>query len=180
MGVSDLDYGINGPRGLGNFRIPAVMLVNLDGSNIQDNFANGIDDYVVNKGVYGTHSSACTHNTQGHFYKCDNTIDYAQVMYESMDVDTETRRVAPIAIINNNDKSSSNADSYVDIVNGVLDTSCCAGYACQLRQTTHPLIMACGQEYEFATTGTLNKGMFQTYIITRRKTICIENFQLAK
>ena len=53
-----------------------------------------------------------------------------------MDVDTETRRVAPIAYM---------SDGYVDIINGVSDTSCCAGYACQLRQTTHPMIMACGK-----------------------------------
>ena len=49
------------------------------------------------------------------------------MLYESMDIDTETRRVAPIAIM---------ADGAVDIVNGVSDTSCCAGYACQLRQVS--------------------------------------------
>ena len=32
MGISELDYGVNGPRGLGNWRIPAVMITNLDGS----------------------------------------------------------------------------------------------------------------------------------------------------
>ena len=141
MGVSELDYGINGPRGLGNFRIPAAMLTNLDGSTVDP------DTWAPNKGVAGTHSASCTHNTDNHYHKCDS-LDYGQVMYESMDIDTETRRVAPIAYM---------ADGTVDIVNGVLDTSCCAGYACQLRQTTHPLIMQCGKEYELATTGTLNK-----------------------
>ena len=65
-----------------------------------------------------------------------------------MDVDTETRRLAPIAYY---------GDGVPDILNGVSDQSCCAGYACQLRQTTHVMIMKCGEEYELATTGTLNK-----------------------
>ena len=142
MGVSELDYGVNGPRGLGNWRIPPVMLTNLDGSAIEP------DTWAPNKGVVGTHSAACTLDSANHYYKCDNSVQYTQVLYESMDVDTETRRVAPIAYM---------ADGTVDIINGVSDQSCCAGYACQLRQTTHPMIMACGKEYELATTGTLNK-----------------------
>ena len=33
MGVSDLEFGVNGPRGLGYFRVPAVMLVDISGNN---------------------------------------------------------------------------------------------------------------------------------------------------
>ena len=142
MGFSELDYGINGPRGLGNFRIPAVMITDLSGNAID------IESWAPNKGVKGTHSGACTHDVFNHYYKCDETVEYAQVLYQSMDVDTETRRLAPIAYY---------SQDTVDIINGVKDTSCCAGYACQLRQTTHVMIMKCGEEYELATTGTLNK-----------------------
>lgn len=119
MGVSELEYGVNGPRGLGNFRIPAAMLTDVDGSQTDP------DVWAPTKGVVRT--AGCVHDTTNHFYQCDNSISYMQMLYESMDIDTETRRVAPIAVM---------ADGTVDIVNGVSDTSCCAGYACQLRQVS--------------------------------------------
>ena len=162
MGVSELDYGINGPRGLGNWRIPAVMIVNLDGSNKDP------DVWAPNKGVFGTNN--CAHDADNHYYKCNNVannVEYAQVLYESMDIDTETRRVAPIAYM---------TEGTVDIVNGVLDTSCCGGYACQLRQTTHPMIMACGKSYELATTGTLNKDV--RLHMNRQPTDCAINLKV--
>ena len=116
MGVSELEYGVNGPRGLGNFRIPAAMLTDVDGSQTDP------DVWAPTKGVVRT--AGCVHDTTNHFHQCDDSISYMQMLYESMDIDTETRRVAPIAVM---------ADGTVDIVNGVSDTSCCAGYACQLR-----------------------------------------------
>lgn len=119
MGVSELDYGVNGPRGLGNFRIPAAMLTDVDGSQTDP------DVWAPTKGVVRT--NGCVHDTTNHFWQCDDSISYMQMLYESMDIDTETRRVAPIAVM---------ADGAVDIVNGVSDTSCCAGYACQLRQVS--------------------------------------------
>ena len=135
MGISELDYGVNGPRGLGNWRIPAVMLVDLDGNNKDP------DVVAPNKGVF--RSSDCVKNDVSHFWRCGDNQNYMQVVYESLDIDTETRRTAPFAYINN----PGAPDAHVDIVNGVLDTSCCAGYSCQLRQTTHPFIMACGKVY---------------------------------
>jgi hypothetical protein len=112
------------------YLITGPMLVSTDGTTT-------LPDVVApNKGVF--RDSDCITDNVNHFHKCGDNQKYMQIMYESMDVDTETRRVAPIAYINN----PGEADSHVDIVNGVLDTSCCAGYSCQLRQTTHPMIMA--------------------------------------
>jgi len=43
---------------------------------------------------------------------------------ESLDADTETRRLSPVAIIQN---------GYVDLVNGPQDHGWCSGYTCQKR-----------------------------------------------
>ena len=63
MGISELDYGINGPRGLGDWRIPAVMLTNLDGSTVSP------ATWAPKHGVLGTHDS-CTKNSANHYYVC--------------------------------------------------------------------------------------------------------------
>ena len=88
--IVDVDGSFSGIRGLGNFRIPAVMVTDINGDAID------IDSWAPNKGVKGTHTGACVHDVFKHYYKCDDTVQYAQVLYESMDVDTETRRQAPL------------------------------------------------------------------------------------
>jgi len=56
-------------------------------------------------------------------YWCPNTI-YELLLMESLDADTETRRLSPVAIIQN---------GYVDLVNGPQDHGWCSGYTCQKR-----------------------------------------------
>ena len=55
---------------------------------------------------------------------------------ESMDHDTETRRVSPVAIL---------GDGYVDLVNGPQDHGWCAGYTCQERLSLFPIVLAAGK-----------------------------------
>ena len=61
MGVAELDYGVNGARGLGNFRIPGVMVTDINGDTID------IDAWAPNKGVKGTHTASCVHDTDNHY-----------------------------------------------------------------------------------------------------------------
>jgi len=144
MGIAELGFGDNGPRGLGYFRVPAPMLTNLDGSNIAPT------TFAANHGVF---RSDCTLKQANNYWQCGAGDKYMQVVFESMDVDTETRRLGPITYVNN----PGSPDAHVDIVNGVLDVSCCAGYSCQLRISTHPMIMSCGKTYELGTAGTISK-----------------------
>jgi len=144
MGIAELGFGVNGPRGLGYFRVPAPMLTNLDGSNIAPT------TFAANHGVF---RSDCSFKQANNYWQCGAGDKYMQVVFESMDVDTETRRLGPITYVNN----PGSPDAHVDIVNGVSDVSCCAGYACQLRISTHPMIMSCDKTYELGTAGTISK-----------------------
>ena len=57
-------------------------------------------------------------------------------MLESLDSDTETRRLSPIAIL---------GDGYLDLINGPQDHGWCAGYTCQKRLSLFPIIVAMGK-----------------------------------
>ena len=53
----------------------------------------------------------CVINQDWQAYKCsgDGTLDYRMLVIESMDDDTETRRLSPVAVI---------GDKYIDLING--------------------------------------------------------------
>ncbi|MBN3294524.1 PKHL1 protein, partial [Polypterus senegalus] len=86
--------------GLGDYRIPKVMLTYLNGSRIP------INEIAPNKGVI--RDSNCTYMPSWQSYKCF-TLDYEMLVIESLDSDTETRRLSPVAVL---------ADGYVDLLNG--------------------------------------------------------------
>ena len=64
---------------------------------------------------------------------------------ESMDSDTETRRVSPVAVY---------GDGYIDLINGPQDHGWCSGYTCQKRLSLFPAIVALNKSYEIYFTGT--------------------------
>ena len=66
------------------------------------------------------------------------------MVVESMDDDTETRRLSPIALL---------AEGYVDLINGPQDHGWCFGYTCQERISTFYTIVATGKTYEMYYTG---------------------------
>lgn len=76
--------------------------------------------------------------------------NHAQILFESFDHDSSTRRVAPIGVRQNEKK-------IIDLSNGVFDNSCCFGYSCLLRLTQNYVNLECDQTYQFHTTGTLPK-----------------------
>jgi hypothetical protein len=71
--------------------------------------------------------SLCKYVNEWQGYECIN-IDYKMLMIESMDPDSETRRISPVAILS--DKK------YLDLINGPQDHGCCFGYTCMKRIST--------------------------------------------
>lgn len=52
----------------------------------------------------------CTYMSSWQSYKCFG-LNYRMVVIESLDADTETRRLSPVAVL---------GDGYVDLINGML------------------------------------------------------------
>ena len=71
-------------------------------------------------------------------YKCEGTTGYRLLVIESMDKDTEVRRLSPIAMkVKDGD--------FVDLINGPQDHGWCAGYTCQKRISTFWVTVALGK-----------------------------------
>ena len=65
----------------------------------------------------------------------DHTLTYKMLVIESMDSDTEKRRLSPVAVL---------GDGYLDLINGPQDHGWCSGYTCRKRLSTFPAIVATG------------------------------------
>uniref|UniRef100_A0A673FZ74 Fibrocystin-L-like n=1 Tax=Sinocyclocheilus rhinocerous TaxID=307959 RepID=A0A673FZ74_9TELE len=135
--VPQSEYEWNGdPRhGLGDYRIPKVMLTSLNGSRIP---MNQIAPY---KGVI---RDTCTYMSTWQSYKCFG-LNYRMLVIESLDADTETRRLSPVAIL---------GDKYVDLINGPQDHGWCAGYTCQKRVSLFHAIVATNKSFDIFFTST--------------------------
>lgn len=68
-------------------------------------------------------------------YKCTNS-SYAMLIVESLDEDTETRRLSPVAILGN---------GYLDLINGPQDHGWCSGYTCRKRLSTFMVVVELGK-----------------------------------
>ncbi|XP_028646735.2 PKHD1 like 1, tandem duplicate 1 [Erpetoichthys calabaricus] len=136
--VPQSEYQWNGdPRdGLGDYRIPKVMLTYLNGSRIP------VNQIAPNKGII--RDPSCTYMPSWQSYKCF-TLDYEMLVIESLDSDTETRRLSPVAVL---------ADGYVDLINGPQDHGWCAGYTCQLRVSLFHSIVSTNTSYSIYFTST--------------------------
>ncbi|XP_026145815.1 PKHD1 like 1, tandem duplicate 1 isoform X2 [Carassius auratus] len=135
--VPESEYEWNGdPRhGLGDYRIPKVMLTYLNGSRIP---VNQIAPY---KGVI---RDTCSYMSTWQSYKCFG-LNYRMLVIESLDADTETRRLSPVAIL---------GDKYVDLINGPQDHGWCAGYTCQKRVSLFHAIVATNKSFDIYFTST--------------------------
>ncbi|XP_043073568.1 PKHD1 like 1, tandem duplicate 1 [Puntigrus tetrazona] len=135
--VPQSEYEWNGdPRhGLGDYRIPKVMLTYLNGSRIP---VNQIAPY---KGVI---RDTCAYMSTWQSYKCFG-LNYRMLVIESLDADTETRRLSPVAIL---------GDKYVDLINGPQDHGWCAGYTCQKRVSLFHSIVATNKSFDIYFTST--------------------------
>ena len=81
--------------------------------------------------------STCAWESPWNAYKC-HSLDHLMLVIESLDADTETRRLSPVALM---------ADGYVNLLNGPMDHGWCFGYTCQERISTFYGIVAAGRNY---------------------------------
>ena len=80
----------------GDYRIPKEALTTFDGTRLS------ISVVAPHKGIVrGTRNhSICSWYADWNAYKC-NSDDYRMLVIESLDADTETRRLSPVALIAN-------------------------------------------------------------------------------
>ncbi|XP_045210443.2 fibrocystin-L-like isoform X2 [Mercenaria mercenaria] len=117
-------------RGLGDYRIPKTMLTDKNGDRIP------VDTIAPHKGIIGNEN--CTYHTGWQAYGCKAGLNYEMLIIESMDADTETRRLSPVALL---------GDGYIDLINGPQDHGWCSGYTCRLRVSTFFALVATDKEY---------------------------------
>ncbi|KAK7898488.1 hypothetical protein WMY93_019341 [Mugilogobius chulae] len=120
---SEYEWDGDPRRGLGDYRIPKVMLTYPNGSRIP------VEQIAPNKGVI---RKQCTYMDSWQSYSCTG-LNYRMLAIESLDADTETRRLSPVALL---------GDGYVDLINGPQDHGWCAGYTCQKRVSLFHAIIA--------------------------------------
>ena len=95
---------------------------------------------------YGTYRAGCELMPTWNAWLCNSSsIDPAQLIIESLDADTETRSLVPVALA---------SAGYVDIMNGGQDHGWCFGYTCLKRLSTFFSTVALGHAYDLAFSGT--------------------------
>ncbi|CAF2873113.1 unnamed protein product [Rotaria sp. Silwood2] len=125
-------------HGVDDYRIPSVALASMNGTMIN------INNTYPYRGT--SRALTCTYQPLYQMYLCRNTTDYCMLIIESMDPDTETRRLSPIAIMSDN--------GFIDLINGPQDHGWCNGYTCQKRISTFMAIVEARHHYEIYLTST--------------------------
>nr|XP_034372677.1 fibrocystin-L [Arvicanthis niloticus] len=133
---AEYEWDGNSQLGIGDYRIPKAMLTFLNGSRIP------VAEKAPHKGII--RDATCKYIPEWQSYQCSG-MEYAMMVIESLDSDTETRRLSPVAIMSN---------GYVDLINGPQDHGWCAGYTCQRRLSLFHGIVALNKTYEVYFTGT--------------------------
>ncbi|CAF4366562.1 unnamed protein product [Rotaria socialis] len=133
----------NQQHGVGDFRIPMVAMTNLSGQRIN------ISSIYPYRGI--SRSNSCVLHSSWGMYQCINNNYYSMLIIESMDSDTETRRLSPIAIMSSN--------GYIDLINGPQNHAFCNGYGCRRRISTFMAIVESGQTYQIYLTSTPPRSM---------------------
>ncbi|XP_045037491.2 fibrocystin-L [Desmodus rotundus] len=133
---SEYEWDGNSQLGTGDYRIPKAMLTFPNGSRIP------VTEKAPYKGII--RDSTCKYIPEWQSYRCFG-MEYAMMVIESLDSDTETRRLSPVAIV---------SGGYVDLINGPQDHGWCAGYTCQRRLSLFHSIVALSKSYEVYFTGT--------------------------
>ncbi|KAK3740701.1 hypothetical protein QZH41_019065 [Actinostola sp. cb2023] len=130
---AEYEWGGDPVYGLGDYRIPNVALTAVDGSRLD------VNKVLPNKGIVrGTDKkSTCTWQKDLNGYSCTG-IEHLMLIVESLDADTETRRLSPVALC---------ADGYVNLLNGPMDHGWCLGYTCQERLSTFYGVVASDMKY---------------------------------
>jgi hypothetical protein len=127
-------------RGIGDYRIPTSMLTEPDGSLLDP------DSLYPEKGIVRnvTGRGSCVFKQDWNAYKCSG-LDHLMLVMESLDPDTELRRLSPIAL---------GASGHVNLINGPMDNGWCGGYTCQERVSTFYSVVVPDLVYTVALTST--------------------------
>ena len=128
----------NQAHGVGDYRIPSAALANLTGNLININIS------YPGRGI--SRASSCVYQASYQMYVCHNTTDYRMLIIESMDSDTETRRLSPVAVMSDN--------GFIDLINGPQDHGWCNGYTCQKRISTFMALVQARHHYDIFLTST--------------------------
>uniref|UniRef100_G3NDK3 PKHD1 like 1 n=1 Tax=Gasterosteus aculeatus aculeatus TaxID=481459 RepID=G3NDK3_GASAC len=126
---SEYEWGGDPRRGLGDYRIPKVMLTFPNGSRIP------VNQIAPHKGVI---REGCSYMSSWQSYKCFG-LNYRMLAIESLDSDTETRRLSPVAVLGR---------GFLDLINGPQDHGWCSGYTCQQRVSLFHSIVATGFSFD--------------------------------
>ncbi len=146
--LAELNWdGADRRAGIGDYRIPVEMLTDADGSRIN------VNTLYPKKGIIRGESFGreddCSFVTDWNAYICSK-LDHLMLVVESLDADTEVRRLSPI---------SYGANGFVNLVNGPMDNGWCGGYTCQERISTFYVIVAEEFNYTMALTSTNPQNM---------------------
>ncbi|XP_043545298.1 fibrocystin-L-like [Chiloscyllium plagiosum] len=135
--VPQSEYEWDGDRryGTGDYRIPKTMLTHLNGNRIP------VSQIAPHKGII--RDSTCTYMPDWQSYKCFG-LNYEILVIESLDPDSETRRLSPVALL---------TEGYVDLINGPQDHGWCSSYACNKRASIFHAVVATNKPYELYFTG---------------------------
>lgn len=137
---STYEYNGDRSRGLGDYRIPKTMLTEVG-------TGNRIPYEKIRYGGLGIErDSSCEEKKSWPGYFCPTT-KYELLVLESLDPDSKTRRIGPIAI--------QSGTGYLDMVNGPKDVGICAGYACRHRESTFLIAIKHGGSYYIVLTGSV-------------------------
>ena len=135
---SEYEWDGDSRRGLGDYRIPYAMLGLASGNKIDP------DVLYPNKGIYRGDDGDCQWHSDWNGYLCTG-IDHMMLAIESLDADTEVRRLSPVGV---------GSSGYIDLINGPQDQGWCGGYTCQERISTFYAIVSTGINYTIGLTST--------------------------
>ncbi len=140
---SEFEWNVNGPRALGDFRIPKPMLAFPNGT------AMSLKQLYTYPGIVRDERK-CQYEPSWQAYRCFD-LRYKMLVIESMDHDTEVRRLSPVAILS--------SSGYLDLINGPQDHGWCTGYTCMKRVSTFIALVAADQSYDVVLTSTPPEGL---------------------
>ena len=121
-------------------KLPAEMVTTPDGELLTE------EAVVPNGYGYVWPASGCFRDTAWAAEVCSaDTVRHTTMVIESMDVDTEIRRLSPVAV---------SAAGFTQLVNGPADHGWCFDYTCLKRISTFYPIVAVGQRHEVYLTST--------------------------
>ena len=130
----------NDTFGVGDSIIPAAMRTTINGDPIPDS------DVYTEAGI--VRDSSCSYNEMVPGWFCaDFSMEYHDLIIESLDEDYQRRRLSPVAVRSNG--------KYLDFINGPHDYSDCIGYSCSIRLSLFHTTVACGHEFEIFFSSTL-------------------------